>query len=315
MPRIESSTSLFGVVGWPLQHTLSPRLHNAAFTALGLDAAYVPLRVEPSRSRRLLESLDTLGFQGANVTSPHKEAAFRACGWASPAARAARSVNTLRRVEAGWEGHTTDGAGLVGFLHGEGLDPRRCAITLLGGGGAARSSAVALAALPGVRLRVVSRNPRSAAKGLEGLEELGAGSSVEFLKRGSAGSERAVRSARLVLNATRLGQVSGDELPCPGEWVSEGAAAVDFVYGRMTPWRRALRKRGRLAYSGLGLLVHQAALSFRLWTGRNPLEWMLWTADWEAERDASGGGEAASKLGGRTARRNVRAASVRRLPG
>lgn len=288
MPRVESSSALYGVAGWPLQDTLSPRLHNAAFTALGLAAVYVPLRVPPGRAAGLLGSLETLGFHGANVTVPYKEIVFRQCRRLGPEARASRSVNTLVRTPHGWEGHSTDGEGLVSFLRTAGLPSRAMNVVILGSGGAARSAAEALLRRSGVRLSMVTRSPRQAQASLAGLGRPGRGSSLEILKRGGAPARAAVESARLVLNATTLGTGSRDPLPCPATWVASGATAVDMIYGRETAWQKALRRRGRTAYSGLGMLIHQAALSLELWTGCKALSWMLWTGGWDEERIRSG---------------------------
>ena len=301
MPRVEAGTELYGVAGWPLRRTLSPRLHNAAFTALGLSAVYVPLRVSPGDGGVILAAIETLGFRGANVTVPHKEAAFGQCDQLSEDARAARSVNTLVRTASGWEGHTTDGPGLVDSLRAGGCPPEGRTVALLGAGGGARSVAVSLLKLRDVRLRLVTRDPRRAARSLAWFEALGKGSSLEILARGSVGAERALRAAGLVLNATTLGAYGSRALPCPAAWVRPDAVAVDFVYGAGTPWRRALRARGVVAFSGLGMLIHQAARSFELWTGKKALKWMQWAGGWDHELAGSGAG------GGRGAEKPRRA--------
>ncbi len=283
MKRADSDTLLYGVAGWPLEFTLSPRLHNGAFTALGIPASYLMLRVRPEHSPRLLASLETLGFRGANVTVPHKETAFRLCGRLSPAARAARSVNTLVRTPRGWMGHTTDGEGLARFLDGIGRPAQGSRIVLLGGGGAARSVAQALLGREGVRLTLVTRDARAASRALGGLGKTAKGSSLSIVERGSRDAEAAVRSSRVVLNGTTLGSSARAPLPCPADWVRQGAVAVDFVYGRETPWVRALGRRHVAAWSGLGMLIHQAALAFELWTGKDALQWMLWAGGWDVE--------------------------------
>ncbi|MBI5837594.1 MAG: shikimate dehydrogenase [Candidatus Eisenbacteria bacterium] len=290
MPAVDASTALYGVAGWPLRDTLSPRLHNAAFTALGIPAVYVPLRVRPERGDGLIAALETLGMSGANVTVPHKEAAFRGCDRLSPAARAARSVNTLVRAGSGWTGHTTDGEGLLDALARAAHDPACGPLALLGGGGSARSAAVALLRRGGLRLRLITRDPHGVARALAHADDVGAGSSLEILARGSEAAARALRSARTVLNATTLGSGSGRGMPCPPAWLRADAVAVDFVYGAPTPWRTALRARGITAFSGLGMLICQAARSFRIWTGKDPLEWMLWAGGWDREMVESGAG-------------------------
>lgn len=299
MPRAEPVTALYGVAGWPLEFTLSPRLHNGAFTALGIRAAYLPLRVRPEHSTRLLDSLETLGFRGANVTVPHKETAFRLCGRLSPEARAARSVNTLTRTPRGWAGHTTDGVGLARFLRSVGVAADGSRIALLGAGGASRSVAQNLLGRDGVRLTLVSRDARTASRSLAGLGRPGKGSSLSIVERGSRDAQVAVRAARVVLNGTTLGSAPGGAMPCPVDWVRPDAVAVDFVYGRETPWVRALRRRHVTAWSGLGMLIHQAALAFEVWTGRDALPWMLWAGGWDVEKERVAGLEAPAPGPGR----------------
>ena len=299
MPRVEAGTALYGVVGWPLRNTLSPRLHNSAFTALGLPAVYVPLRVAPERAGTLIEALETLGVRGANVTSPHKDTAFAQCRRASPDAAAARSVNTLTRGRGGWTGASTDGPGFLDFLATAGIDSGGAAknAVVLGSGGAARSVAVSLLGSgKGGRVTLITRDPRRAGRRFGALPRPARGGALQIVRRSGRAAADAVRSARLVINATPLGSAGiGAQLPCPPAWIGAGAVAVDLVYGRETPWRRALRTRGTTAFSGLGMLIHQAARSFELWTGRNPLEWMLWTGGWEDELARSTGARAGAR--------------------
>uniref|UniRef100_UPI0035A81ABE shikimate dehydrogenase family protein n=5 Tax=Anaeromyxobacter TaxID=161492 RepID=UPI0035A81ABE len=140
---ISGRTALYGVVGQPVRHSRSPELQAAAFEHLGIDAVYVALPVAPERLEEALRGAHALGFQGLNVTVPHKRAAAALCEAVDPVAREVGAVNTLRRTERGWEGFNTDAAACLMLLGEEGLRPGARAL-LAGAGGAARAAAWAL---------------------------------------------------------------------------------------------------------------------------------------------------------------------------
>uniref|UniRef100_UPI0038CC14C0 shikimate dehydrogenase family protein n=1 Tax=Anaeromyxobacter terrae TaxID=2925406 RepID=UPI0038CC14C0 len=140
---ITGRTALYGVVGQPVRHSRSPELHAAAFEHLGVDAVYVALPVPPERLEEAIRGAHALGFQGLNVTVPHKRTVVALCEAVDPVAREVGAVNTLRRTERGWEGFNTDAAACLMLLGEEGLRPGARAL-LAGAGGAARAAAWAL---------------------------------------------------------------------------------------------------------------------------------------------------------------------------
>ena len=157
-PAIRGTTRLAGVVGWPVEHSRSPQMHNAAYAALGMDWAYVPLAVPPERLTDALRGLAALGFAGVNVTIPHKQAVAGLVDELSDAARDAGSVNTvLVRDDGSLRGETTDGDGLLDAL-GELPDGRA---VVLGAGGSARSVVAALRSA-GADVAVSARRPEAA---------------------------------------------------------------------------------------------------------------------------------------------------------
>jgi shikimate dehydrogenase len=269
---VRGSTTVVGVIGWPVRYSLSPEIHNAAFVALGLDWAYVPLPVPPGRLRAAVEGLVALGFAGANVTIPHKSEAATLCDELSEEAARLAAVNTLVVGEEGRiRGHDTDVAGFDRFLRGEvGHDPSGRTALIFGAGGAARACALALARAGLARLLVAVREPARAEPLARALGDLP--TEVEVVPFGAAEGVE-LGEGGIVVNATPVG-AAGERLPLPR--FGAGTLVVDLLYRPdPTPLVEAARAAGAEAHGGLGMLLHQAALSFELWTGRaGPLEVM-----------------------------------------
>ncbi len=253
---IGGGTRLAGVIGWPVEHSRSPQMHNAAYAALGMDWAYVAMPVAPARLEEALRGAAALGFAGLNVTIPHKQATAAICDELSPEARRADSANTVLTLDGGrLRGETTDGQGMldaIGDLPGPGA-------LVLGAGGAARAAVAALADA-GVAVTVSARR-REAAERL--ARELGA--------RRPTGRPETRRE--LIVNATPLGQAGeADRLPLEAELL-DGRVVCDLAYrgdGAETGLIAAARERGARAVDGLEVLVGQGALAFRLFTGAEP---------------------------------------------
>jgi shikimate dehydrogenase len=252
-----------GLLGWPVEDSLSPLIHNVAFAALGLDWAYVPLPVPPGRLPAAVAGLEAMGFAGANVTMPHKaEAASLAASLTDDAARLG-AVNTLVATPRGMAGHNTDAPGFARFLEADaGFDPAGGSALIFGAGGAARACALTLARA-GVRtLTVCVRNPA----GADGLVTSLRGLPVEVTVEGLDAARHAAPD--VLVNATPVGR-SGETLPHPP--LRPGMLVLDLLYRPpVTRLLDAARAAGAAAFGGLGLLLHQAALSFELWTGQAP---------------------------------------------
>ena len=251
------------MIGWPVEHSLSPVIHNAAFAALEMDWIYLPLPVPPGQVVRALEGLPALGLVGANVTMPHKTESADLIDDLSPDARALRAVNTIVVGSDGLAGHNTDVVGFERFLEADaGFDPSGRTALIFGAGGAARACALALARGGLAELTVAVREPGRAEPIRNLVEPFGTKvSSVPFDDAGRT-------SVDLVVNATPLG-ASGEALPLPA--LDPGGLAVDLLTrpGSTTLLAEA-RRAGCEAFGGVGLLLHQAALAFEIWTGRVP---------------------------------------------
>lgn len=282
-PRVGGATRVVGVIGWPVSHSLSPVIHNSAFAALEMDWAYVPLPVPPGRVAEALAGLGALGLAGANVTMPHKTEVAGLLDDLSEDAALLRSVNTLVVGPEGPSGHNTDAPGFDRFLRGDaGFEPSGKAALLFGAGGAARAGALALARAGLRSLTVALRDPSRAEPLRDALQGLDTELAVISF------DDASTVAADLIVNATPLG-VYGETLPLPP--LGPGVMALDLLYRpSQTPLISAARAAGAAGFGGIGLLLHQAALAFELWTGRPaPLAVMSAAALAELQRGADPG--------------------------
>lgn len=254
----DATTRLTGILGWPVEHSLSPAMHNAAFAALGMNWTYLAFAVAPARVHEAMRGLAAAGCSGLNVTIPHKQTVLEACSAVSPAVEAIGAANTL--IPDGAGGFRADNTDAEGFLRAldesvEG-DVAGKRVLLIGAGGAGRAVAYAVRSRGG-HLLVANRTAAKAAE---------LGEPVPF----EAGAiNAAAAEAALVVNASSLGMGSPDvptELPLAG--IGPGQVVNDLVYRPGgTPWLAAAAARGARTVDGLGMLLHQGAAAFERWTG------------------------------------------------
>ncbi|HVM13829.1 MAG TPA: shikimate dehydrogenase [Egibacteraceae bacterium] len=247
-----AQTRLVCLLGHPVDHSVSPQIHAAAFAAAGVDAVYLAFDVDPADLAAAVAGLRALRFTGANITVPHKTAVWDLVDAHTPEAEAVGAVNTLYWADGRLVADNTDAAGLQAVL--EDLSVRAGdGVVVFGAGGAARAAAVALGRL-GARVEVVARRDDAAAD-------------VAALARRMGAEVGRVVDPRLVVNATPLG-LRGEVLPERFMHLSAGQTALDLVYGPGdTPFLAAARRGGADARDGLAMLVAQAARSFERWAG------------------------------------------------
>jgi shikimate dehydrogenase len=261
---ITGATRVACVIGDPVEHSRSPRMHNAAAEALGLDRVYVALRVPAADLADAIRGLSALGLDGANVTLPHKAVVAALCDELGPEARDAGAVNTLTfgpgRV---LRGDLTDGLGLLAALP---CVPEQ--VVLVGAGGSARAAASALLRAGTRRLTVVARRPAAAQELASALAVLAPGAQVD-----AAGAAPEAQGGLLV-HCTPVGGITAlKQLPAPADAIQHMDAVADFAYradGSSTPLADVALAAGVPVVDGLELLVRQGAISFRRWTGVEP---------------------------------------------
>ncbi len=268
-PWPTGSTRLVVLLGWPARYSLSPAIHNAAFAEHGLDLAYLVAPTREGDVEVAVQGLGAIGAVGANVTVPHKQAVVALCDNLTEEAELVGAVNTLAWTTEGLLGDNTDAVGLVDALRAEVVLAPGDRFVLFGTGGAARAAAVAAGRL-GAHLTVVGRRPEAADE-VAGLgAKAGATTTAAAVDAGDEPAvAAAVQAARLVVNATPLG-TDGERLPAPFHRLGPQQVAYDLIYEPPeTPFLRSAAEGGAGAHHGVGMLVAQAAASYRRWTGRD----------------------------------------------
>jgi shikimate dehydrogenase len=264
---ITGEARLAAVIGWPVRHSISPRLHGYWLDRHGIDGAYVPLGVRPEDLGEAMRLLPRIGFVGFNLTVPHKEAALALVHEADAEAWRIGAVNTvIVEADGRLRGVNTDG---FGFLHGlrsgfPGWDPGRGPTVVIGAGGASRAVCAALLGAGVGELRLVNRTGARAEAVARDLG--GAIACIEWQRRAEA-----LEGAALVVNATTQGMTGEPSLdldlaPLPGS-----AAVMDIVYTPLeTGLLKAARARGNRVIDGLGMILHQGRPGFAAWFGAEP---------------------------------------------
>jgi shikimate dehydrogenase len=271
---IDGHTKLVGLMAWPIGHTLSPAMHNAAFDALGLNWRYLPLPVRPDLVKAAVRGLDGLGFRGCNVTVPHKQAVIPLIDSVAPDAAKFGAVNTIvvERNEDGTatvKGDNTDYQGFIGSLRSEGFEPEGKRVVVVGAGGGARAVVFGL-------LRAGAEQVLVSDLIAEQVQALVVSIGDSRLQELPATTEALIESARaadLLVNATPVGmtpKVDGsiwpDNAPIPSH-----LTVFDLVYTPLeTKLLEQVKQAGGRAIAGLDMLVRQGAVSFEMWTGVEP---------------------------------------------
>ncbi len=265
-------TQRLGVVGDPIEHSISPAIQQAALDALGIDARYERWRVAPADLAAWAASLRAPDVLGANVTVPHKEAVLPYLDELAPMARRVGAVNTIVHRDGRLRGANTDVEGFARSLQEAGFAVHGSDAVLLGAGGAARAVAVALLRAGVRRLAIFNRRQARADALVRMLADQPGGdrATVEAFALDAPALDARLASCALLVNTTSVGLRAG-ESPLAAERVPGQALVVDIIYNPPeTALLAAARARGAPTLNGLPMLVHQAALAFQLWTGREP---------------------------------------------
>jgi len=271
-------TRLFGVVGYPISHSLSPVMHAAAFRALRLDALYEPFEVPPRFLDPMLRGLTLAGVEGLNVTVPLKEAVLPLLDRVDSDARAIGAVNTIVIRNRRLIGYNTDTIGLRMALSelgwpacaaprsAAGRRPRPTCAVILGAGGAARAAAWELSRIRESCLTIASRHLRRAQTVVGWLARARPRVCVKAVPL----TKVCFEDAELLVNATTVGMRASDGMPIDASQLRRETLVYDLVYHRETALVRAARRRGCVAANGQSMLLYQGAASLRLWLRREP---------------------------------------------
>ncbi len=267
---IKGTTKNLGVMGWPITHSLSPVLQNAAIEKTGLDYVYISLPVPPQKLREAVAGLKAMNFAGWNVTIPHKQAIMAELDEVAEDARIIGAVNTVVNRAGHLTGYNTDHIGFIQPLLAEGFEPGDKDVTLLGAGGAARAVIFGLLRAKVRRVTLGVRNPQKAEKL---AKEFSAYGDIRVLHWEDEAFGKHLSETDLLVNTTPLGMYPKVEGMAPVDWdkLKKTALVYDIIYTpALTRFLREAKEHGYTVINGEGMLAGQGAASFALWTGVQP---------------------------------------------
>jgi shikimate dehydrogenase len=265
---ITGKTKVCGLIGDPVEHTVSPAMHNAAFEKLGLDYIYLPFHVKPEQLSRAVEGLRALNAKGFNVTIPHKVAVIPLLDSLDPVAEKIGAVNTVANEDGCLKGYNTDAGGFLRALVENGVKPHRKKVVILGAGGASRAISYILAEKY-AHLTILNRQQElDWAQDIADLIREDFGRAVEVLELGHLAE--VVGGADILVNATSVGMSpAGNKSPVPAPLLEQVPVVFDVVYNPIkTRLCRDAEAAGARVISGIEMLVWQGALAFEKWTGQ-----------------------------------------------
>lgn len=269
--HISGSTPLVGVLGHPVTHSLSPKLHNYWLQTLNLNGAYVPVSVDEDHLETVLRAMPHMGFMGANVTVPHKEMAFRLADETDELAWLVGAVNTLDVLPDGrLRGRNTDVYGFAENIKKGAPDfvPSKGPAVVIGAGGASRAVVVALSQMNVTEIRLINRTRSRAETLAQALRDL---VTTPVTVVSWSNRQQVLSDAQLLVNTTSLGMSGQPALDLPLDDLPQDALVTDIVYAPLeTPLLAQARAQGNQTVDGLGMLLYQAQASFSGWFKTEP---------------------------------------------
>lgn len=270
--NITGKTQVLGIIGHPVEHSLSPLMQNAVIEALGIDYVYVPFAVEPESLPAALRGLRALGIRGFNVTIPHKSAIIPLLDKISPEAELCGAVNTVCRENGLLIGYNTDGTGLLKSLREDlGFEPSGSAVLLLGAGGAARGALASLCGAGVSRIVIANRTRERGELLMESFRDRFPGVALQLSTLDKEQLEGHLQTCDLMVNTTSVGmnRTSFEGLDLSA--IASHAMVYDMVYSPPeTPLLAAAKNNGIACANGLGMLAAQGEAAFTIWTGMQP---------------------------------------------
>jgi shikimate dehydrogenase len=257
---ISGSTAITGIFGYPVSHSLSPVMHNAAFKALGIDYCYVAFPVHPDFLGNAVEGIKALSLCGVNITIPHKEKVIPLLEKIDAEASFIGAVNTIVNSGGILTGFNTDGRGFMHSLSESGITVKDREVLIIGAGGAARAISY-YAGQEAKRLSIYNRTREKALKLSNDLKPMFGNVSAVDLSD--------LEKYDVIINTTPLGLKKTDPLPFDASRLGPSQAVCDIIY-RQTPILDRASRKGCKTLDGRGMLLWQGALSFELWTGMKP---------------------------------------------
>lgn len=273
--EISGKTKICALIGDPVEHSMSPVMHNTAYKKLGLDYVYIPFRVKPEGLEPAVAGLRALNVRGFNVTIPHKVAVIPWLDGLDPLAEKIGAVNTVVNTDGELRGYNTDAEGFLQALLEHGIKPKGKRIAVLGAGGASRAITYIMVG-KGARVTILNRQQElDWAEDIAQLIRKDLGKEVKVLELGQLAG--AIENVDILINATSVGMSpAAEESPVPAHLLSKIPAVFDIVYNPMeTRLLREAKAAGARTIGGVDMLAWQGALAFEKWTGQKaPLDLM-----------------------------------------
>jgi shikimate dehydrogenase len=267
---ISGKTRICALIGDPLEHTMSPAMHNAAFKKLGLDYIYLPFKVKPEKLTDAVAGLRALNVRGFNVTIPHKVSIIPWLDSLDPLAEKIGAVNTVVNDGGALKGYNTDAEGFLRALQGHGVAPRDKDIVILGAGGASRAISYVLAG-EGARLTILNRRLElDWAEDIARLIRKKLGREIKAGELNASALAQVLAKADILVNATSVGMSSESRnSPVPARFLKRRLVVFDIVYNPLeTRLLKAAKSAGAKVIGGVDMLAWQGALAFEKWTSR-----------------------------------------------
>lgn len=259
--KISAKTKVMGLFGYPVEHSLSPPMHNAAFGYLNMDCCYVAFSVSPELLANAVQSIRALRLGGVNITVPHKEKVIPFLDAVSEEVTFIGAVNTIANHNGFLRGHNTDGRGFMESLSEAGISCTQKRVLVMGAGGACRAIGYYLCQ-KAERLWIFDIDEDKRERVVGDLGTL-CGNVISLKKLDS------LKDVDILINATPLGLKDTDPLPLSGSLISGTMTVCDLIY-RDTALLKAASEKGCRTLNGLGMLLHQGVLAFEIWTGVRP---------------------------------------------
>ena len=271
LPQITGKTKIVGVIGDPIKHSCSPQMHNAAFEQLSMDYVYVAFHVKAEALKAAIDGFKALNIVGINVTIPHKQGVIPLIDELSREAELIGAVNTLVFKEDKIEGHNTDARGFIATMKEEGVDaPKGKSVVVLGAGGSARAVVVSLA-LEGVKK--ISIANRTTSRAIQLASDISKKTGIEIHGMGLDDKElpEAISESSLLVNTASSSLDLEHPLLINEDWLHRQLVVYDIIYNPPeTRLMKVAKEKGLKTVGGIGMLVHQGAIAFDLWTGQYP---------------------------------------------
>lgn len=270
--NIKSTTRVHGIFGHPVDHSLSPQMHNAAFQALRLDCVYLAFDIHPKDIEIAARAIRSMGISGVNVTIPHKESIIFFLDEISPEASLTGAVNTVKNVDGKLTGYNTDVGGFLRAIKEDlGFHPKGLSAAVVGAGGAARAVLSSLCMNEACQIYVINRTLDKAKRLTSEFKKSFKDSVLHASSLDDKDEIKDILSrSNLLVNATSAGMKGTPSIELPLESLPKDAVIYDLVYDpRETNLMKAAKQLGFKASGGLSMLLYQGAESFEIWTGRD----------------------------------------------